>query len=174
MFYLNTIMSTNGEMSISWIWGGSTVRFFMFATKIKNAHAAHTRPYVFYWPQIDSYTARAYRGYLVEAAEGRSEIGGVESALVFPTHGYSGSYAMELSWAGGQSRNDFTDEYMMWPMHTACETVGQRGWFGQIPDIYYGPGSTLLPQGAMTSGKEWVRVGDLWLPWDGSSTPMTS
>ncbi len=174
MFYLNTAMSTNGEMTISWIWAGNDVRFIMILAKIKNAHASQTRPYICYWPDINGVGARAGNADFFESNYGHSEINGVDSSIVFPTHGYSSNYVTELDWAGGVSRNDFTGEYMMWPMHIACENVGQRGWFGQLPDVYNAPYNSITPQGAMTSGKEWVKVGGLWLPWDGSTTPLTA
>jgi hypothetical protein len=70
--------------------------------------------------------------------------------------------------------NDINNEWPMFPIGVASMDLGNRGRHGNVADLYWRPSgvspyATLLPASGPYT---WVVMGDLILPWDGTSTPL--
>jgi hypothetical protein len=106
-----------------------------------------------------------------------------DAALYLGNRPSGGSMAMFATTEGAGSSmvgehlvlpNDLSGGYPMTPAGLLCTAAGARGRHGEVFDLWYG--STVMQNGDTypdDGSKQFIQIGDLILPWNGSNPIMT-
>lgn len=134
----------------------------VFATidKAKNPVAGWSAPHVVSWRGNPTYAA------LWDSANAKTRIVGNNVSVFLTTEGCGANAAGEQINVVG----DVDAGYLISPIGVLCTTAGSRGRHGQLFDLWYGPNANVntgdtYPNDA---SRQFIQVGHLVLPWDGS------
>lgn len=172
---VNAAIATNGKATFFWCWRfNECIMFGMFYEPL-NYPAGWTLPVVGWWPDLVNTGYPANRVAMMCNGDDEARAKWMPDALttadgLYATHGYGGNYLYNQSFM--RLRSEFTAEWPMFPMHLTDSTTATRGMYGQVPDLYFAQAVDIVPDGSTSSAMDWIKVGDLWVPWDGSTVPV--
>jgi len=165
---LTVMQSEDGECTRIYVAASGTSRVFAMFDKPGDPVTGWTNPYLAMWVTVPSFANLFQTGFA-----GKIRNGSTNGNATFLSEGYSSAVATQ-DIVFGNIPNEISNEWPMYPIGFASNTVGLRGRHGRIVDLWTGSNAIATGDSYPADGSnQFAQFNTIILPWNGGPVNLS-